>query len=56
MISLTLNIRIFYHTLESQRTIQFMLENKYMDQTAQKAYGLQQSGCILCLKLVIIFF
>ena len=46
MISLTLNIGKLYHTLESQRTMQFMLENNYMDKTAQKAYVEGVHGCV----------
>ena len=38
MISLTLNIGKLFHTLESQRTMQFMFENSCMDKTAHKAY------------------
>ena len=46
MISLTLNIGKLFHTLESQRTMQFMLENSYMDKTAQKAYVEGVHGCL----------
>ena len=46
MISLTLNIGKLYHTLEAQRTMQFMLENNYMDKTAQKAYVEGVHGCV----------
>ena len=46
MISLTLNIGKLYHTLESQRTMQFMLENKYLDPSAQKAYIDGINGCV----------
>ena len=37
MISLTLNIRKLYHTLEAKRTMDFMVANKYLDPVAQKA-------------------
>ena len=46
MISLTLNIGKLYHTLEAQRTINFMVENKYFDPTTQKAYVEGVNGCI----------
>ena len=46
MISLTLNIGKLFHTLESHRTLQFMLENKYLDPTAQKAYVDGIDGCV----------
>ena len=46
MISLTLNIGKLFHTLEAQRTLQFMLENKYLDPTAQKAYLDGINGCV----------
>ena len=38
MISLTLNIGKLYHTLEAQRSINFMIQNNYIDPTAQKAF------------------
>ena len=38
MISLTANIGKLYHTLESTRTLNFMINNKYLDPSAQKAY------------------
>ena len=46
MISLTLNIGKLYHTLEAGRTLQFMLLNKYLDSTAQKAYVDGVNGCV----------
>ena len=46
MISLTLNIGKLYHTLEAQRTMDFMLENNYLDPTAQKAYIDGVNGCV----------
>ena len=46
MISLTLNIGKLYHTLEAQRTINFMVENKYLDPVAQKAYIDGINGCV----------
>ena len=46
MISLTLNIGKLYHTMEAERALQFMLDNKYLDQTAQKAYVEGVNGCI----------
>jgi hypothetical protein len=38
MISLTANVGKLFHTLESSRTINFMIMNKYLDPSAQKAY------------------
>ena len=38
MISLTLNVGKLFHTLKAQSIMQFMLDNNYMDPTAQKAY------------------
>ena len=46
MISLTLNIGKLYHTLEASRTLKFMIENKYLDPTAQKAYIDGVNGCM----------
>ena len=46
MISLTLNIGKLYHTLESNRAVQYMVENKYLDPTAQKAYLEGINGCV----------
>ena len=46
MISLTLNVGKLYHTLEASRTLKFMLENKYLDPTAQKAYVDGVNGCM----------
>ena len=44
--TITLNIGKLYHTLEAQRTMQFMLENNYMDKTTQKAYVEGVHGCV----------
>ena len=38
MIALTSNIAKLYHTIEAQRTLDFMTGNNYLDSTAQKAY------------------
>ena len=46
MISLTLNIGKLYHTLEAKRTMEFMLENNYLDPSAQKAYVEGVNGCV----------
>ena len=46
MIALTLNMGKLYHTLEAERALQFMLENKYLDSTAQKAYLDGINGCV----------
>ena len=46
MISLTLNIGKLYHTLEAQRTMDFMVSNRYLDPVAQKAYLEGINGCI----------
>ena len=46
MIALTLNIGKLYHTLEAQRTINFMVANKYLNPTAQKAYVEGVNGCV----------
>ena len=46
MIALTLNIAKLYHTLESQRVIDFMIANKYLDPTGQKAYIDGVNGCV----------
>ena len=46
MISLTLNIGKLYHTLEAQRTTDFMVANKYLDPAAQKAYMNGINGCV----------
>ena len=46
MISLTLNIGKLYHSLEAQRTIDFMVPNKYLDPVAQKAYIEGINGCV----------
>ena len=46
MIALTLNIAKLYHTLEAERTIQFMISNNYIDPQAQKAYMDRINGCV----------
>ena len=46
MISLTANIGKLYHTLESTRTLNFMIHNKYLDPSAQKAYIQGINGCV----------
>ena len=46
MIALTLNIGKLYHTLEAERALHYMLENKYLDCTAQKAYVDGINGCV----------
>ena len=46
MIALTLNIGKLYHTQKAQRTINFMVANKYLDPTAQKAYVEGVNGCV----------
>ena len=46
MISLTFNIGKLYHSLEAQRTIDFMVANKYLDPAAQKAYIEGINGCV----------
>ena len=46
MISLTLNIGKLYHSLEAQRTIDFMVGNKYLDPISQKAYIDGINGCV----------
>ena len=45
IISLTLNIGKLNHTLEAGRTLRLMLENKYLDPIAQKAYIDGINGC-----------
>ena len=45
MISLTLNIAKLYHTLEAQRTLNFMTANNYLDATSQKAFFNGINGC-----------
>ena len=46
MISLTFNIGKLYHTLEAERTMNFMVSNKYLDPAAQKAYVEGVNGCV----------
>ena len=52
MISLTANVGKLYHTLESSRTIQFMITNKYLDPSAQKAYINGVNGCVEHIQVV----
>jgi hypothetical protein len=52
MISLTINIGKLYHTIEAQRTIDFMVSNKYLDPTAQKAYLEGINGCVVHVTVV----
>ena len=44
-LTLTLNIEKLFHRLEAQRTIDFMVANKYLNQVAQKAYIEGINGC-----------
>ena len=46
MISLTLNIEKLYDTIESEQTLSFMLQNNYLDPSAQKAYVNSINGCV----------
>ena len=46
MIALTSNVGKLYHTLESSRTMSFMISNKYLDPSAQKAYVEGVNGCV----------
>jgi hypothetical protein len=46
MISLTANVGKLYHSMESSRTIDFMIKNKYLDPSAQKAYIEGINGCV----------
>ena len=46
MIALTMNISKLYHTLESQRTLDFMVQNGYLDPKIQKAYIEGVNGCV----------
>lgn len=46
MISLTANVGKLYHSLESARTLNFMIDNKYLDPSAQKAYLEGINGCV----------
>ena len=46
MISLTANVGKLYHSLESSRTMSFMIANQYLDPTAQKAYIEGINGCV----------
>ena len=52
MISLTLNIAKLFHTLEAQRTMNYMIENGYMDPTAQKAFIEGINGCVEHIEVV----
>ena len=46
MIALTANVAKLYHSLESSRTISFMITNGYLDPSAQKAYIHGINGCV----------
>ena len=46
MIALTANVAKLYHSLESSRTISFMIMNNYLDPSAQKAYIQGINGCV----------
>ena len=46
MIALTANVAKLYHTLESSRSISFMIMNKYLDPSAQKAFIQGVNGCV----------
>ena len=46
MIALTLNIAKLYYPIESQRTMEFMINNKYLDPKAQKVYMDGVNGCV----------
>ena len=46
MIPLTFNIGKLYHTLEAERTMNFMVRNGYLDPVAQKAYIEGVNGCV----------
>ena len=46
MIALTANVAKLFHSLESSRTISFMITNGYLDPSAQKAYIQGINGCV----------
>ena len=46
MIALTANVAKLYHTLESSRSISFMIMNEYLDPSAQKAFIQGVNGCV----------
>ena len=46
MIALTANVGKLFHTLESSRTMSYMISNKYLDPSAQKAYIQGINGCV----------
>ena len=46
MIALTSNVAKLYHTMESSRTITFMITNGYLDPSAQKAFINGINGCV----------
>ena len=52
MISLTLNIGKLYHTLESARTLNFMIGNGYLDPAVQKAFIEGINGCVEYVQVV----
>ena len=43
---ISLNIGKIYHTLETQRTLNFIISNKYHDPTAEKTYIDGVKGCV----------
>ena len=53
MIALTSNIEKLYHTIEAQRTLDFMTGNNYLDPTAQKVSMDVLSTLQLCRKSLI---
>ena len=46
MIALTANVAKLFHSMESSRTISFMITNGYLDPSAQKAYIQGINGCV----------
>ena len=46
MIALTENVAKLYHTLESTRSLSFMIKNGYLDPSAQKAFIQGVNGCV----------
>ena len=52
MISLTFNIGKLYHTLESNRTLDFMIGNEYLDPKVQKAFIEGINGCVEHIQVV----
>ena len=52
MISLTANVGKLFHSLESSRTMDFMIKKQYLDPKAQKAYIDGINGCVEHIKVV----